>query len=68
MTRSVFKGWICRTWTELTGKGFIPDIKRFNTEQEADQHGRAMMRLPFKDNELSREYEVYADYDLEVIR
>lgn len=68
MTRSVFVGWICRVWTETISKGFIYDIARFNTEQEADQHGRAMMRLPFGYDELSREYEVYKDFDLQEVK
>lgn len=61
---SVFVGWICRVWTETTSKGFVYDIARFKTRDEAEAHGRAMMMLPFDYNELSREYEVYKDFDL----
>lgn len=62
--RSVFVGWICRVWTETTAKGFVYDIARFKTQSEAEEHGRAMLRLPFDYGELSREFEVYKDFDL----
>ena len=63
MRKSIFKGWICRTWTETSLNGWVSEFDRFDTEDEANKHGQAMMRLPFKDGELSREFEVYKDFE-----
>ena len=67
MTKSVFKGWICRAWTETINDGWVGKIYRVDTEQDAVKKGAEMMRKPFKDHELSREYEIYKDYALEEV-
>lgn len=54
-------GWICRTWTE-TSNGWISEFDRFDTEEQAREHGRIMMSMPFKDGELGRTFEVYKDF------
>ena len=67
MTRSVFKGWICRVWTETTD-GWQSKIYHVNTEDDANAKGAEMMRRPLMQHELLREFEVYKDYDLGEIR
>ena len=64
MMKSVFVGWICRIWMETVEDGFISEIVKFNTEQEADQYGRLAMRQPFGKDEVYREFEVYKDFCL----
>lgn len=67
MTRSVFRGWICRVWTETTD-GWQSKIYRVDTEDEANKKGKDMVNRPFMQHELLREYEVYKDYQLEAGR
>ena len=67
MMKSVFVGWICRVWTETVEEGFISDIVKFNTEQEADQYGRSAMRQPLGKDEVYREFEVYKDFRLQEV-
>lgn len=43
MRKSIFKGWICRTWTETSLNGWLSEFDRFDTEDEARQ-GEANMR------------------------
>lgn len=54
-------GWICRTWTETSLEGWTSEIERFDTEEEADEHGMKHLRGLLQD-ELSREFEVYKSF------
>lgn len=58
---SVFKGWICRVWTETTD-GFQSKIYRVDTEEAAIKIGMEKVNRPFMQHEISREFEVYKDY------
>ena len=54
-------GWICRTWIETSENGWTSEFDRFDTEEEAREHGYTHNRL-IKQDELSREFEVYKDF------
>lgn len=61
MKKQVMIGWICRTWTETALNGWQSEFDRFDTEEEAISFGQFHNSL-IKDDELSREYEVYKDF------
>ncbi len=50
--------WICRTWTETSLEGWTSEFESFGTEQEAIDHGRKHNK-GVKEDELSREFEIY---------
>lgn len=50
--------WICRTWTETSLDGWTSEFESFETEQEAIDHGRNHNK-GIKEDELSREFEIY---------
>lgn len=60
--KSVFVGWICRNWIETT-EGWKFKINRFKTEEEALKCGYEHNN-GINGEELSREFEVYKDYEL----
>lgn len=62
MKACIFKGWICRQWIE-TEHGWTSDFDRFETEEEAREHGQIFVSLVHA-SELAREYEVYKDFEL----
>lgn len=65
--RSIFKGWICRCWTETTD-GWQSKIYRLKTEDEANKRGMEFTRGDLLQHEISREFEVYKDYDMGEVR
>lgn len=61
MKRQEFVGWICRTWIETVLNGWVSEIDRFDTREEAEDFGRSHNKN-IKYDELSRDFEVYKDY------
>lgn len=54
-------GWICRCWTETSQNGWESDFATFPTREDAEEHGK-IHNKHIKSDELSREFEVYADW------
>lgn len=53
--------YICRTWTRTAG-GWTSEIDRFDTEQEAREHGEMCVKFP-KFEALETTFEVTVDED-----
>lgn len=53
--------YICRTWTR-TADGWTSEFDRFDTEQEAREHGEMCVKFP-KFEALETTFEVTADED-----
>lgn len=56
-------GWICRTWIETSENGWTSEFEHFDTEEEAMKHGGVHVSL-MKNDELTREYEIYKDFTM----
>jgi hypothetical protein len=61
MSEQKQNGGICRTWIETSLEGWTSELERFDTEEEANEHGMKHNRGLLQD-ELSRESEVYKSF------
>lgn len=56
--------WICRSWKCSSSHEWTSEFDRFNTKEEAIEHGRMFVRL-MRYGETARDFEVYPEYETE---
>ena len=52
--------YYCRTWVRTSLNGWVSEIERFDTEQDAIEYGERHVRL-IRLDELERDFEVMHD-------